>query len=98
MDIGSGKSHLVKMLRALWINTEFSDGVTAHSIASLPQNIVELLKALMIQAKRHGGLHAASMQHPARLEPEPVAVFGWLCCESYLNRQAYQNTTRWPAL
>lgn len=48
------------MLRALWINTEFSDGATAHSIASLPQNIVELLKALMIQAKRHGGLHAAS--------------------------------------
>jgi len=57
---GSGKSHLVKMLRALWINTEFSDGATAQSIASLPQNIVELLKELTTQAKRHGGLHAAS--------------------------------------
>ena len=31
---GSGKSHLVKMLRALWIDTEFPDGATARSIAT----------------------------------------------------------------
>lgn len=27
---GSGKSHMVKMLRALWNNTTFSDGATAR--------------------------------------------------------------------
>ncbi len=57
---GSGKSHLVKMLRALWINTEFEDGATARGIANLPQNISDQLKELSTQAKRHGGLHAAS--------------------------------------
>lgn len=57
---GSGKSHLVKMLRALWVDTTFDDGATARGIAELPQNIRDLLKELSIQAKRHGGLHAAS--------------------------------------
>ena len=57
---GSGKSHLVKMLRALWIDTGFDDGATARGIANLPQNIVDLLKELSIQSKRYGGLHAAS--------------------------------------
>jgi hypothetical protein len=57
---GSGKSHLVKMLRALWIDNVFQDGATARGIANLPQNIQDLLKELSIQGKRHGGLHAAS--------------------------------------
>lgn len=57
---GSGKSHLVKMLRALWDDTEFEDGATARGIANLPQNITDLLQELNTQAKRHGGLHAAS--------------------------------------
>lgn len=57
---GSGKSHLVKMLRALWSDTEFSDGATARGIADLPQSIQDLLKELSIVGKRHGGLHAAS--------------------------------------
>lgn len=57
---GSGKSHLVKMLRALWIDTEFEDGATARGIANLPQDINDHLKELNTQAKRHGGLHAAS--------------------------------------
>lgn len=57
---GSGKSHLVKMLRALWVDTVFEDGATARSIAHLPQNIKDKLKELSTQAKRHGGLHAAS--------------------------------------
>lgn len=57
---GSGKSHLVKMLRALWIDSDFSDGATARGIAHLPQNIKDLLKELSTQAKRHGGLRAAS--------------------------------------
>ncbi|ALY39435.1 MULTISPECIES: BREX system P-loop protein BrxC [Pseudomonas] len=57
---GSGKSHLAKMLRALWTNQEFSDGVAARDIADLPQEIKDHFKELSIQAKRHGGLHAAS--------------------------------------
>ena len=57
---GSGKSHLLKMLRALWIDTVFEDGATARGIAKLPQSITDHLKELNTQAKRHGGLHAAS--------------------------------------
>ncbi|MDD2942063.1 MAG: BREX system P-loop protein BrxC [bacterium] len=57
---GSGKSHLVKMLRALWVDTTFEDGATARGIANLPQGITDNFKELSTQAKRHGGLHAAS--------------------------------------
>lgn len=57
---GSGKSHLVKMLRALWVDTPFDDGAMARGIAKLPQNITDFLKELSTQGKRHGGLHAAS--------------------------------------
>lgn len=57
---GSGKSHLVKMLRALWVNTRFPDGATARGIASLPDKIRDLLKELEGEGKRYGGLHAAS--------------------------------------
>lgn len=57
---GSGKSHLVKMLRALWEDTVFEDGATARGIAGLPQHINDLLKELSVSGKRHGGLHAAS--------------------------------------
>jgi hypothetical protein len=57
---GSGKSHLVKMLRALWVDTVFEDGATARGIANLPQGITDHFKELSTQAKRHGGLHAAS--------------------------------------
>ena len=57
---GSGKSHLVKMLRALWVDTTFDDGATARGIASLPQKISDLFKELSTRRKRYGGLHAAS--------------------------------------
>lgn len=57
---GSGKSHLAKMLRALWTNQTFSDGVSARDIADLPQVIKDLFKELSSAANRHGGLHAAS--------------------------------------
>ena len=57
---GSGKSHVVKMLRALWTNSIFSDGATARGVANLPRAIQDYLKELDIQSKRHGGLHAAS--------------------------------------
>lgn len=57
---GSGKSHLVKMLRALWTDTQFEDGATARGISNLPRNIKDLFKELNTQGKRYGGLHAAS--------------------------------------
>ncbi|MCB5286841.1 MAG: BREX system P-loop protein BrxC [Candidatus Cloacimonetes bacterium] len=57
---GSGKSHLAKMLRALWLDTAFPDGATARGIANLPQSTRDLLKEHSTQAKRHGGVHAAS--------------------------------------
>ena len=57
---GSGKSHLVKMLRALWVDTIFEDGATARGITNLPQSIRDNLKELSTQAKRHGSLHAVS--------------------------------------
>ncbi|PKN46154.1 MAG: BREX system P-loop protein BrxC [Deltaproteobacteria bacterium HGW-Deltaproteobacteria-17] len=57
---GSGKSHLVKMLRALWLNTPFEDGAVPRGIAHLPQGIKDLLHELDAQAKKVGGLFAAS--------------------------------------
>lgn len=57
---GSGKSHLAKMLRALWVDVVFADGATARSVAKLPTEIKHHLRELNIQAKRYGGLHAAS--------------------------------------
>ena len=57
---GSGKSHFVKMLRALWTNMEFADNATARGIANLPRTIRDLLRELSIAGKKFGGLHAAS--------------------------------------
>lgn len=57
---GSGKSHLVKMLRALWLDTKFDDGATARGLADLPESVRTYLRELNIQGKKHGGLHAAS--------------------------------------
>ena len=57
---GSGKSHLLKMLRHLWVNTKFeSDGATARELARLPVEVKDLLKELDTLGKRCGGLHAA---------------------------------------
>ena len=57
---GSGKSHLVKMLRTLWTDYQFADGATARSLANLPTGVFEQLKELSVQGKRYGGLHAAA--------------------------------------
>lgn len=57
---GSGKSHLVKMLRALWVNTQFPDGARARDLARLPEDAKELLKDLETAGRRYGGLHASS--------------------------------------
>lgn len=57
---GSGKSHLVKMLRALWVDTAFDDGTRARTIAHLPKSITDNLVELSKRGKQFGGLHAAS--------------------------------------
>lgn len=56
---GSGKSHLVKVLRYLWVNHEFSDGVKAREVASLPSDIRDLLTELSTKGLQGAGLHAA---------------------------------------
>ena len=55
---GSGKSHLVKMLRFLWADFRFPDGATARGIAHLSEEIETQLRELSTQGKRLGGLHA----------------------------------------
>jgi hypothetical protein len=57
---GSGKSHLAKILRALWENVQFGDGATARGITTLPQAIQDHLKELTTAGRRNGGLFAAA--------------------------------------
>lgn len=56
---GSGKSHLVKMLAHLWTNMPLQDGTLPRDVKPLPNEVQDLFKQLSVQAKRHGGLHAA---------------------------------------
>jgi hypothetical protein len=53
---GSGKSHLLKMLCHLWMNTAFADGATARSLApDLPADLIADFKELDNQGRRTGG-------------------------------------------
>ncbi|BCU82863.1 hypothetical protein JIR001_26460 [Polycladomyces abyssicola] len=52
---GSGKSHLLKMLGHLWVDTPFEDGSTARSLVpQLPDEIVALFRELDTQVARSG--------------------------------------------
>ncbi|HIF9457336.1 TPA: BREX system P-loop protein BrxC [Photobacterium damselae] len=57
---GSGKSHLAKMLRALWTNNEIEAGRVARSYTDLPLPIIQAFDELDILATSNGGLHAVS--------------------------------------
>ncbi|MGH7929810.1 MAG: BREX system P-loop protein BrxC, partial [Candidatus Binatia bacterium] len=57
---GSGKSHLVKMLRYLWVDYKFGDGASARSLARLPTNINDLFVELNNRGRQYGGLKAAA--------------------------------------
>src|SRR5574341_164182 len=57
---GSGKSHLVKMLRYLWEDYEFQDGARARSLVRLPAEVSDLLAELTNRSKAYGGLRAAA--------------------------------------
>ena len=65
---GCGKSHLLKMLHHLWVDTEFpEDGARARSLVpDLPADVAAALKELDTQGRRLGGLHAASGTLPVR--------------------------------
>src|SRR6476659_4368400 len=57
---GSGKSHLVKVLRYLWEDYRFADGATARSLVTLPNEITDLLTELSNRSNSMGGLRAAA--------------------------------------
>jgi len=57
---GSGKSHLVKVLRYLWEDYCFDDGATARSLVRLPSEVADLLTELSTRSKACGGLRAAA--------------------------------------
>jgi len=57
---GSGKSHLVKVLRYLWEDYHFADGATARSLVTLPAELTDLLTELTNRSKPLGGLRAAA--------------------------------------
>lgn len=58
---GSGKSHLLKMLAHLWVDTKFADGASARGLVpALPKEIVAHLTELDTAGRRHGGLFSAA--------------------------------------
>lgn len=57
---GSGKSHLAKMLRTLWINQSFPNGVQSRSLTDLPASTNALFDELESLGIFYSGLHAAS--------------------------------------
>ena len=58
---GSGKSHLAKMLRFLWMDYTFpEDGASARGLARLPNDVTELLAEISTLGRRGHGLRAAA--------------------------------------
>lgn len=57
---GSGKSHLVRVLEALWRDVPFPDREHARNMVSLPEEIRAHLVELSNQGKRYGGLWSAA--------------------------------------
>ena len=57
---GSGKSHFVKVLRALWTDEPFGDGTQPRGLTRLPTEINDALRELTTRGKQSGGLHAAA--------------------------------------
>ena len=53
---GSGKSHLLKMLAHLWVNTRFEDGASARGLVAgrLPSEVDDALRELEVRARRIG--------------------------------------------
>ncbi len=63
---GSGKSHLLKMLRYLWTNGTFADGMSPRALVEdMPDSVRAALRELDTQATRAGGLFAAAGPMPS---------------------------------
>ena len=63
---GSGKSHLLKVLGHLWVDTEFPDGNTARNLVpAMPQELEDLFRELDTTGRRAGGLIAAAGALPS---------------------------------
>jgi hypothetical protein len=74
---GSGKSHLAKMLCALWTDRAFVDG--SRPSALIPEPAAELaaeLRALRSAAERAGGLHAAGGTLGSGADDPKLATLG----------------------
>jgi hypothetical protein len=56
---GSGKSHLVKVLRYLWTDFALPGGHSARTLAHLPDDIRDLLTELSTRGKQGASLHSA---------------------------------------
>jgi hypothetical protein len=57
---GSGKSHLARVLDALWRDVTFPDGVSARGLVTLPDDIRDHLTDLSTAGRREGGLWSAA--------------------------------------
>lgn len=57
---GSGKSHLARVLDALWRDVTFPDGVSARGLVNLPEDISDHLRDLSTAGRREGGLWSAA--------------------------------------
>jgi hypothetical protein len=57
---GSGKSHLVKVLRYLWTNAPLPNGRTPRDVTTLPQELRDQFRELDAVSRRHGGIFAAA--------------------------------------
>lgn len=63
---GSGKSHVLKMLCHLWMDTALPGGATARSLVpNIPEELVSRLRELDIAGRRSGGLLAAAGSLPS---------------------------------
>ncbi|MDH4459323.1 MAG: BREX system P-loop protein BrxC [Nevskia sp.] len=78
---GSGKSHMVKMLRALWTNTPFADGRTPRDIARLPTSVVDALKELDTLARQKKSILLAAAGTLSQGEGDSIrkAVLSIVC-------------------
>lgn len=57
---GSGKSHLLRVLEYLWLDTKLPSGESAQSLAELSGDIRDNLRELGSEAKRQGGKWSAA--------------------------------------
>jgi hypothetical protein len=73
---GCGKSHLVKVLRYLWTDHPLDGGVTARTLARLPEDITDLLKELSTRGKQGVGLHSAGGTMKAGIGSVRLRVLG----------------------